>query len=126
LLRLCTVYLSSSLVACIHVIKTLDILIAQGACLIQALASSTFAIVLEAYELVGRWKLIAPSCSVYTRPFNTEGAAPTIGFIDWSINSLDGTILELFPLRVNAHRIVLLTGKNVVVTLMIYPRDVIG
>jgi len=117
--------LSSSLIACVHVIKTLAILIAQGACLIQALASSTFAIVLEAYELVGRWKLVASSCSVYTRPFDTEGAAATIGFIDGSINSLNGTILELFPLRVNAYRVVLLTGKNVVVTLVIYPWDVV-
>jgi len=32
LLRLCTVYLSSSLVACIHEMKALAIFIAQGAC----------------------------------------------------------------------------------------------
>jgi hypothetical protein len=100
-------------------------LIAQGARFIQALASSTFTIVLKAHELVGRWKLITPPCCVYTRPFDTDGAAPTISFINWSIHSLDGAILELFSVRVNTYRVVLLTGENEVVTLVFYPRDVI-
>jgi len=124
-LRLCVVYLSISLVASIYFVEALAILIAQGACLIQALASCTLTIVLEAYKPVGRRKMIAPSRSVYTRSFDTQGTASSSSFVDWGVNALDGAILKLSTLRVNAYRVVLLTGKDVVVALVVYPRDVI-
>mmetsp|Transcript_7826 Transcript_7826/g.12232 ORF Transcript_7826/g.12232 Transcript_7826/m.12232 type:complete len:269 (+) Transcript_7826:266-1072(+) len=125
LLRPCTRYLSSSLIAGVHVIKTLAVLIAKGAGLIQALASSTLAIVLEAYEPVGRRTLIAPSCSIYTSSFDADGAASSSSFIDGGVDALNGTIFELSSIRVNAHRVVLLTGEDVVFVLVIYPRDII-
>ena len=49
----------------------------QGACLIQAFASSSLTIVLEAHELVRRRTLIASSCGVATSTFDTKGAAST-------------------------------------------------
>lgn len=125
LLRLCAIYLSTSMVASVHVIKTLAILIAQGACLIQALASGTFAIILEAYKPVGRWALITTFSFVHANPFHARRTAATSGCINRRILSYDCTILELFPVRVNTYRVVLLTGKNVVVALVLYPRDVV-
>lgn len=125
LLRPCIRYLSSSLIACVHVIKTLVVLIAQGARLIQTLASSTLAIVLEAYEPVGRRTLIAPSCSVYTCSFDAEGTASSSSFIDGGVDALNSTIFEPSSIRINAYGVVLLTGKNVVFVLVIYPREII-
>ncbi len=125
LLRPCTRYLSSSLIPGVHVIKTLAVLIARGASLIQALASSILAIVLEAYEPVGRRTLIAPSCSIYTSSFDADGAASSSSFIDGGVDALNGTIFEISSIRVKAHRVVLLTGEDVVFVLVIYPRDII-
>ena len=125
LLRPCIRYLSSSLIARVHVIKTLAVLIVQGARLIQALASSTLAIVLEAYEPVGRRALIAPPCSVYTSSFDAEGTASSSSFIDGGVDALNSTIFEPFAIRVNAYGVVLLMGKDVVFVLVIYPREII-
>ena len=119
-MRCCTRYFSSSLIACVHFIETLAILAVQGACLIQAIASSTLAIVLEAYKLVGRRKLIATSCSVATSTFDTEGSACTPIVDAW-----DCAILELSVLRVDAHRVILLTGEDVVFALVNYPGEII-
>ncbi len=77
--------------------------------MIQAIASRTLTIVLEAYKLVGRRTLIASTCRVATSTFDTEGTAPTSSLIDGGVNAWDGTILELFVVRVDAYGVVLLT-----------------
>ena len=93
--------------------------------MIQAIASSTLAIVLEAYKLVGRRKLIATSCSVVTSTFYTEGTASTSSLIDGGVNAWDCTILKLSVLRVDAYGVIFLTGKDEVFALVNYPGKII-
>jgi hypothetical protein len=113
------------LIASVHFIKTTAIFVVQGACLVQALASSTLAIVLEAYKLVGRRKLITTSCSVATSAFYTEGTASTSSLIDGSVDAWDGTILELSVMRVDTYGVIFLTGKDEVFALVNYPGETI-
>ena len=93
--------------------------------MIQAIASRTLTIVLEAYKLVGRRKLIAPSCSVVTSTFNTEGTASTSSLIDGGVDAWDCTILELSVIRVDADRVILLTREDEVFALVNYPGEII-
>ena len=93
--------------------------------MVQALASSTLTIVLEAYKLVGRGKLIATACSVATSTLYTEGTAATPSLIDGGVNAWDCTILEFSVMRVDTDRVILLTGKDEVFALVNNPRETI-
>ena len=118
LLRLCPVYLPVSLIGQVHVVKAPFILTAQSSCLIQTFAGGSFAIILEAYEPVGRRALITTFSYVYADPTYARRTAATSSCINWRILSYDCTILELLPVRVDAYRVVLLTSENVLVALV--------
>jgi hypothetical protein len=114
-------YLPVSFIGQIHIVKASFILIAQSSCLIQTFTGGTFAIVLEAYEPVGRWALITTFSYVYANPLYAcrTAATATPSCINGRILPYDCTILELLPVRVNAYRVVLLTSENVLVALVL-------
>jgi hypothetical protein len=99
LLRLCPVYLPVSLIGQVHIVKASFILIAQSPCLIQTFAGGSFAIILEAYEPVGRRALITTFSYVYADPIYARRTAATSSCINWRILSYDCAILELLPLK---------------------------
>lgn len=125
LLRLRSQHLPVPSIACIHVVKTLTILVAQSTCLIKALTGSLFAIIFKAYKSVGRWAIIASSSLVGTNSNHASRTASTSGSVNGRIHSCNGTILELLSIRADTDRVILFSRKYVRVSLVFYPRDVV-
>ena len=124
-LRCSPVHFSTSLIASIHARETLVILIAQRTRFVEALASTARTVIFEANELVARWTVVTSSSLVGAYSLDTCGTAATIRHVDGRVDTYNFTVLELIATRVNTNRIVLLTGENVLVTLIFYPRDVV-
>ncbi len=125
LLRLRSQHLPVSSIVCIHVGKTLAVLVAQSTCLIKALTGRLLAIIFKAYKSVGGWAIIASSSLVGTNSSHAGRAASTSGSVNGRIHSYNGTILELLSIRADTDRVILFSREYVRVSLVFYPRDVI-
>jgi hypothetical protein len=95
-----------ALIACIHVVEAVAVIIIQSADLVEALTSGLFAIVFEAYEILGWWELVASFCFGTAISFDAHGRASTSRGVDRRIHSLNSTILEPLPCRIDTFSVV--------------------
>jgi hypothetical protein len=122
------VNISASPVACVHIVEASLIPAAQSIFFVKTVAGGLVTIIFESNKFLWIRTLGAGTSLLFSSAvtFDTKGGTSSSFGCNGRIDSLNGTPFILLIVLIDTQRVILHATKDIVVTSVVYPREVVG